>query len=119
VARIPAWVVDAGLAAAVAVAGTLTIPVAPEPGARPPDLLAYALGWTTGAVLLARRRWPLAVLAASLATLQLYYTLDYPGMSAAVPLAVALYTAGPPVICGGRCWWPPGSWSGRLSSCCS
>jgi class 3 adenylate cyclase len=45
-------------------------------------------------VLLARRRWPLAVLVASFATLQLYYTLDYPGMSAAVPLAVALYTAG-------------------------
>ena len=92
VARSPAWVVDAGLAVAVAVA--VTIPVAPEPGARPPDLLAYALGWTTGAVLLARRRWPLAVLVASFATLQLYYTLDYPGMSAAVPLAVALYTAG-------------------------
>jgi hypothetical protein len=45
-------------------------------------------------VLLARRRWPLAVLVASFASLQLYYTLDYPGMSAAVPLAVALYTAG-------------------------
>ena len=31
---------------------------------------------------------------ASFATLQLYYALDYPGISAAVPLAVALYTAG-------------------------
>jgi hypothetical protein len=119
VARSPAWVVDAGLAVAVAVAVAVTIPVAPEPGARPPDLLAYALGWTTGAVLLARRRWPLAVLVASFATLQLYYTLDYPGMSAAVPLAVALYTAG----ATGHLRWallvPPGSWSGRLLSCCS
>jgi Adenylate and Guanylate cyclase catalytic domain len=37
-------------------------------------------------------RW--RVLAASFATLQVYYVLNYPGMSAAVPLAVALYTAG-------------------------
>jgi class 3 adenylate cyclase len=93
-ARVPAWVVDAGWAVAVAVAVTLAIRVAREPGARPPDLLAYALGWTTAALLLVRRRWPLAVLAASFAALQLYYVLDYPGISAAVPLAVALYTAG-------------------------
>jgi adenylate cyclase len=35
-----------------------------------------------------------AVLAASFATLQVYYVLNHPGMSAALPLAVALYTAG-------------------------
>jgi class 3 adenylate cyclase len=93
-ARVPAWVVDAGWAVAVGVAVTIAIRVAREPGARPPDLLAYALGWTIAALLLARRRWPLAVLAASFAALQLYYVLDYPGISAAVPLAVALYTAG-------------------------
>jgi class 3 adenylate cyclase len=92
--RVPAWVVDAGWAVAVAVAVTITIRVAREPGARAPDLLAYALGWTIGALLLARRRWPVAVLAASFATLQVYYVLNYPGMSAALPLAVALYTAG-------------------------
>jgi class 3 adenylate cyclase len=34
------------------------------------------------------------VLVASFATLQAYYVLNYPGISAAVPLAVALYTAG-------------------------
>jgi class 3 adenylate cyclase len=34
------------------------------------------------------------VLVASFATLQVYYMLNYPGMSAALPLAVALYTAG-------------------------
>jgi hypothetical protein len=93
-ARVPAWVVDAGWAVAVAVAVTIAIRVAREPGARAPDLLAYALGWTIGALLLARRRWPVAVLAASFATLQVYYVLNYRGMSAAVPLAVALYTAG-------------------------
>ena len=95
-ARVPAWVVDAGwaVAVAVAVAVTIAIRVAREPGARAPALLAYALGWTIGALLLPRRRWPLAVLAASFATLQVYYMLNYPGMSAALPLAVALYTAG-------------------------
>jgi class 3 adenylate cyclase len=93
-ARVPAWLIDAGWAVAVAAAVTIAIRVAREPGARPPDLLAYALGWTIAALLLARRRWPLAVLAASFAALQLYYVLDYPGISAALPLAVALYTAG-------------------------
>jgi class 3 adenylate cyclase len=93
-ARVPAWAVDAGWAVAVAVAVTITIRVAQEPGARAADLLAYALGWTIGALLLARRRWPLGVLVASFATLQVYYMLNYPGISAALPLAVALYTAG-------------------------
>jgi class 3 adenylate cyclase len=49
---------------------------------------------TLGALLLARRRWPVAVLVASFAALQLYYVFNYPGISAAVPLGVALYTAG-------------------------
>ena len=79
-ARVPTWVIDAGWAVAVAVAVTIA--------------LAYALGLTLGALLLARRRWPVAVLAASFAALQLYYMFNYPGISAAVPLGVALYTAG-------------------------
>jgi class 3 adenylate cyclase len=93
-ARVPAWVVDAGWAVAVTVAVAVTIRTAEEPNTHRPDLLAYALAATIGAVLLARRRWPLGVLLVSFATLQLYYILDYPGISAAVPLAVALYTAG-------------------------
>ena len=92
-ARVPAWVVDAGWAVAVAIAVTIAIRAATEPGARPRDLLAYALGWTIGALLLARRRWPLAVLLASAAVLQVYYQLDYPGIYPAVPLSVALATA--------------------------
>ena len=93
-ARVPTWVIDAGWAVAVAVAVTIAIRAAREPGARRPDLLAYALGLTLGALLLARRRWPVAVLVASFAALQLYYMFNYPGISAAVPLGVALYTAG-------------------------
>jgi len=91
--RIRPHAVDAGLAVAVAVAVTIAISVAREPGARPPDTLAYALGVTIGALVLARRHWPVGVLVASFVTLQVYYFANYPGILPAVPLAVALYTA--------------------------
>ena len=71
---------------------TIAIDVSPEPGARR-DPAAYVLGWTIAGLVLVRRRWPLAVLMASAAILQLYYQLDYPGIYPAVPLSVALATA--------------------------
>jgi class 3 adenylate cyclase len=90
--RVPAPVVDAGLAVAVAVAVMIAISVAPlQP--RRPDALAYGLGLTIAALVLVRRRWPLAVLLASTAILQVYYQLGYPGIYPAVPLSVALATA--------------------------
>jgi hypothetical protein len=45
------------------------------------------------ALALARRRWPLAVVLASSATLQVYYLSDCTSTYAAVPLSVALATA--------------------------
>jgi class 3 adenylate cyclase len=90
--HVPTPVIDAGLAVALAAAITIAISVSPEPGARHGPA-AYALGWTVAALVLARRRWPLAVLLASAAILQLYYQLDYPGIYPAVPLSVALATA--------------------------
>jgi len=90
--QVPTAVIDAGLAVALGVAITIAIGVSPEPGA-PREPAAYALGWTIAALVLARRRWPLAVLLASAAILQLYYQLDYPGIYPAVPLSVALATA--------------------------
>jgi len=87
--RIRPHAVDAGLAVGVAV--TIAISVAREPGARPPDTLAYALGVTIGALVLARRHWPVGVLVASFVTLQVYYFANYPGILPAVPLAVAAY----------------------------
>ena len=90
--QVPTPVVDAGLAVALAVAITIAIVVSPEPGARH-EAAAFALGWTIAALVLARRRWPLAVLLASAAILQVYYLLDYPGIYPAVPLSVALATA--------------------------
>jgi class 3 adenylate cyclase len=97
--RVPAPVVDAGLAVALAVANTIGIRVALAPGARP-DALAYACGLTIAALALARRRWPLAVLLASAATLQLYVA-NYTSTYRAIPLSVALATAW---AAGHRCW---------------
>jgi len=84
-----------GLAVAVAVAVAIAIDVSSywDPSTRPPDALAYALAATLGVLLLGRRRWPLGVLIVSVVTLQVYHFAGYPGISAAVPLAVALYTA--------------------------
>jgi class 3 adenylate cyclase len=90
--RLPAPVVDAGLALALAVAITIGIRAAPGPGARP-DAFAYACGLTIAALALARRRWPLGVLLASAATLQVYYLSQYTSTYPAVPLSVALATA--------------------------
>jgi signal transduction histidine kinase len=86
--------VDACLALAVAAAMTLSINIAEEPDAnRSPDVLAYLLGASIGALLLLRRRWPLGVLIASIGVLSIYYGLDYEAFSAAVPLAAAAYSA--------------------------
>jgi class 3 adenylate cyclase len=90
--RVPAPVVDAGLAVVLAVAVTIQIRVAPGPGT-PPDAFAYACGLTIAALTLARRRWPLAVLLASAVTLQVYYVSQYTSIYPAVPLSVALATA--------------------------
>jgi class 3 adenylate cyclase len=89
--RVPAPVVDAGLAVALAVANTIGIRVAPAPGARP-DAVAYACGLTIAALALARRRWPLGVLLASAAILQIYVA-NYTSTYRAIPLSVALATA--------------------------
>src|SRR5918993_942875 len=89
--RLPAPVIDAGLAVALAVANTIGIRVALAPGARP-DAVAYACGLTIAALALVRRRWPLGVLLASAATLQLYVA-NYTSTYRAIPLSVALATA--------------------------
>jgi class 3 adenylate cyclase len=90
--RPPAPVLDAGLAVALALAVTVAINVSPPQG-EPPDALAYGLGLLIAALALFRRRWPLAVLLASAATLFFYNQFDYPGLFSAVPLSVALATA--------------------------
>jgi signal transduction histidine kinase len=86
--------VGLGLVAAVAVAMTVTISVAQEEDAtRSPDVLAYALGLTVAALLLMRHRSPMGALVASVGVLMVYYSLEYPAFSPAVPLAAAAYFA--------------------------
>jgi signal transduction histidine kinase len=58
-----------------------------------PGPLAYVLVVGFGALVLGRRRWPVAVLLASAALLLGYYALGNPSIGLAVPLAVALYSA--------------------------
>jgi class 3 adenylate cyclase len=101
--RLPAPAVDVALAVALAVAITVAITVGPEQGSppRPPNALSYALGLTIAALALFRRRWPVAVLLASAATLYVYNLPDNPGLFAAVPLSVALATAW---AAGHRAW---------------
>jgi adenylate cyclase len=98
--RVPAPLVDVGLAVALTVAVAVAITVGPEQG-REPDALAYALAPTIGALSLFRRRWPLAVLLASATALILYNQPAYPGLFSAVPLSAALVTAW---VAGRRGW---------------
>jgi signal transduction histidine kinase len=86
--------VDVALASAVAAAMALTIGIAEEDDpTRSPDALAYLLGLTVAALLLLRRRWPLGVLIATVGVLSVYFGLDYPAFSPALPLAVPAYSA--------------------------
>jgi class 3 adenylate cyclase len=89
--RVPAPVVDIGLAVALAVAITVAIGVGPDQGDSP-DAFAYGLGLLIAALSLFRRRWPLGVLLASAAVLFFYNQFEYPGLFSAVPLSVALTT---------------------------
>ncbi|MGN9911279.1 sensor histidine kinase [Phytohabitans sp. LJ34] len=99
--RLHPMAVDAILAVVVAAVVAVAIHTADEPGARPPDARAYAIGAVIGLLLLWRRRWPLFVLVGSVAALMIYYALEYPGIPPALPLAAALYA----VAAAGRLTW--------------
>lgn len=84
---------DVGLAALLTGAIVLSIALAREPETATPDAVAYALGVSIGVLAVFRRRSPLPVLIASTVALQAYYLLDYPGITPALPLSVALASA--------------------------
>jgi signal transduction histidine kinase len=94
-------VVDVAIAVVAALAVLVRISVAREVGARPVDAGALLLGLVFGALVLGRRRWPLATLIASLVTVSLYHWIGYPAIGIAVPLAVPLYSA---AVSGHRDW---------------
>ncbi|OLT11503.1 hypothetical protein BJF78_04935 [Pseudonocardia sp. CNS-139] len=96
--------VDAALAVLVAVsvgvaaAADLDVPaVGAGPG-------TYVFVVAFGALVLGRRRWPVAVLLASAGLLLLYYASGNPSVGLAVPVAVALYSAAE----AGRTRWAAG-----------
>lgn len=84
---------DVGVSAALAVTMAVSISAGLEESSRDPDFFAYALGVAVALVLPLRRRWPLGAVAATIAVLMVYYSLDYPAFPPALPLAAASYYA--------------------------
>ena len=68
--------------------------IEPSGGERSLDALAYASMVVAGGALVARRRWPLAVVAVVTAALAVYAVRNYPGGPVFVTLFVALYSLG-------------------------
>jgi signal transduction histidine kinase len=95
------WMVDAGIALAVLVAGEIAIATGREADSIDRNWFAYLLGVAMAAPLLLRQRYPTVVLYAVSAALLLFYALGYPGFSPALVLAVPLHDA----TRAGRLWW--------------
>ena len=106
--RTTRWV-DALLALAVTgfQVGVTVLAARQQPEHRPLDALAIALLAGSGAALLGRRRWPVAVLWTAFGLSWLYWGLDYPGGPVFVALVVAVVTA---LLAGHRRagWWALG-----------
>ncbi|WP_250029369.1 sensor histidine kinase [Paractinoplanes maris] len=90
-----------GIATAAVVGVAVAVNV--RGGGAPPIAYLFALGF--GALMLGRRRWPVAVLLASGAGLLGYYALGLPPIGLALPVGAALYSATE----AGRLWWAVGS----------
>ncbi len=89
---IPAGVLD--LLLGIAVTLVITLVMSTDQGGRlNPDAVAYGFAIGFGALMLLRRRYPVAVLVATMFLLFAYYTLGYPAIGLAVPVAAALYSA--------------------------
>lgn len=101
---LPAWAVDLLLGVAVATVMSLVIS-ADHGGRQAPDLIAYLWAIGLGALMLARRRHPVPVLAVSVLGLFAYYAAGYPAVGVAVPIAAAVLSAAE----FGRIWWAIGA----------
>jgi membrane-associated protein len=93
IGRVSTTRLDAGVALVVAALVGVGITLAGEPGARSPDLTAYALGVAGAGLLSARRRWPMAVTGATLAVSLAYHLAGYPAGPTNLPVLVAIYSA--------------------------
>ncbi|PZF85844.1 sensor histidine kinase [Micromonospora endophytica] len=86
------WGVDVLLGAGVAATVSVVI-TANEGGRHGPDRVAYLWAVGLGALMLARRRYPVAVLGVTVLGLFAYYAAGYPAVGLAVPVAAALFSA--------------------------
>jgi signal transduction histidine kinase len=71
------------------------------PPRRPLDLLAWVLMGLAAAMLLGRRRWPLGVLAVTVATSVVYLVLEYPHGPILLTMSVAMYSVANRLPVGG------------------
>ncbi|MET0144462.1 MAG: histidine kinase [Ilumatobacteraceae bacterium] len=89
----PTWLTLVGVPAAVLGIGVLgTLHIGAEDGQRDVDALAVALVVVCSAVLIGRRRWPLATLVVVVACAVTYILFDYPGGPIFLAIPVALYS---------------------------
>ena len=88
----PQWVPDSLLSIVVALVIAIVIS-ADQGGRQDPDAIAYLFAGMLGALMLVRRRFPVAVLVITMFLIFTYYMLDYPAIGLAVPVAAALYSA--------------------------
>ncbi|MGW4497553.1 sensor histidine kinase [Micromonospora sp. NPDC004336] len=84
------WDLIIGVAVSTVVAVAITANLG---GDRGRDAIAYLFAVALGALMLVRRRAPVAVLLASAAGLVTYYVAGYPPVGLALPVAAALYSA--------------------------
>jgi signal transduction histidine kinase len=82
--------VDAALGVVVATVVAASIPTLHDDGHA--TAVTYLFAPTLGAVLLGRRRWPRGTAIATFGVLVAYYSLGFPPIGLAVPLAAALYS---------------------------
>ncbi|MCZ2860867.1 sensor histidine kinase [Blastococcus sp. VKM Ac-2987] len=92
--------VDAGVAAAAALAATAALFSADETGSRPPDAVAVGILCAAAAALLLRRRRPRTALFGTVGSALVYLALDYPGGPELPVLMVAFYS----VAAAGQRW---------------
>jgi hypothetical protein len=90
--RFPPYVWNVPLAVLIAVAGPLSVLNAP-PGRTAVDALGYVLLVVGGLALAPRTRAPLTVVWVTSACALGYLGSGYPGVAAAFPVMVTLYTA--------------------------
>jgi signal transduction histidine kinase len=85
-------VVPAVAVGAVMVQGSGPAARGQVPPRRPLDLLAWVLMGVAATVLLGRRRWPLGVLAVTVAVSVVYLVLEYPHGPVLLAMSVAMYS---------------------------